>query len=167
MRLTDYTDYSLRTLMYLGLNRDRLVTIQDIANVYGVSKNHLMKVVHQLGLAGLIETVRGRSGGMRLGKEPHEINLGDVVQRTEPDFLMVECFDRAHNECILSPSCELQRVLSKATRAYLQVLNGVTLADLLKNSDSLHNLTTIKIFPHLAPDNPPAKVTEDAPENAA
>jgi Rrf2 family transcriptional regulator, nitric oxide-sensitive transcriptional repressor len=147
MRLTDYTDYSLRTLMYLGLNRDRLVTIQDIADVYGISKNHLMKVVHQLGVAGLVETVRGRSGGMRLGKEPQDINLGAVVQRTEPDFLMVECFDRQRNECILSPSCELQRVLSQATRAYLQVLNNVTLADLLKNSDSLHSLTNVKIFP--------------------
>lgn len=167
MRLTDYTDYSLRTLMYLGLNRDRLVTIQDIANVYGVSKNHLMKVVHQLGLAGLVETVRGRSGGMRLGKEPHEINLGEVVQRTEPDFLMVECFDRAHNECILSPSCELQRVLSKATRAYMQVLSGVTLADLLKNSDSLRTLTTVKIFPHLAPDPVSEAAPETTPEGTA
>ncbi|HEX7650382.1 MAG TPA: Rrf2 family transcriptional regulator [Noviherbaspirillum sp.] len=145
MRLTDYTDYSLRTLMYLGLNRDRLVTIQDIADSYGISKSHLMKVVHQLGLAGLVETIRGRSGGLRLGKEPADINIGAVVRRTEPDFMMVECFDRKINECILSPSCELQGALRRATAAYLAVLDEVTLADLLRNSNSLRKLAGIEI----------------------
>jgi Rrf2 family nitric oxide-sensitive transcriptional repressor len=145
MRLTDYTDYSLRTLMYLGLNRDHLVTIQDIADTYGISKSHLMKVVHQLGLAGLVETIRGRSGGLRLGKEPAEINIGAVVRRTEPDFTMVECFDRKISECILSPSCELQSALRKATAAYLAVLDEVTLADLLRNSNSLRKLAGIEI----------------------
>lgn len=147
MRLTDYTDYSLRTLMYLGLNRDRLVTIQDIADVYGISKNHLMKVVHQLGLAGLVETTRGRNGGLRLKKEPEEINLGAVVRGTEPDFTMVECFDRAINSCILSPNCELHNVLRQATAAYLRVLDGVTLAHLLKNGNSLRKLTTMQFHP--------------------
>ena len=147
MRLTDYTDYSLRTLMYLGLNRDRLVRIQDIAEVYGISKNHLMKVVHQLGLAGLVETTRGRNGGLRLRKEPEEINLGAVVRGTEPDFTMVECFDRTANACILSPNCELQGVLRQATSAYLRVLDGVTLAHLLKNGNSLRKLTTIQLPP--------------------
>jgi Rrf2 family transcriptional regulator, nitric oxide-sensitive transcriptional repressor len=145
MRLTDYTDYSLRTLMYLGLNREQLVTIQEIADTYNISKSHLMKVVHQLGVAGLVETVRGRSGGLRLGKEPDQINLGDVVRRTEPDFMMVECFNQAHNNCILSPSCELQGVLRRATAAYLDVLNGVTLADLLRNSKSLRKLVRIDL----------------------
>ena len=147
MRLTDYTDYSLRTLMYLGMNRENLVTIQDIADAYGISKSHLMKVVHQLGLAGLVETIRGRSGGLRLGKEPEEINIGDVVRGTEPDFMMVECFSRDLNECILSPSCELQDVLRRATIAYLDVLGGVTLADLLRNSGSLRRLARIQIHP--------------------
>jgi Rrf2 family nitric oxide-sensitive transcriptional repressor len=147
MRLTDYTDYSLRTLMYLGMHRDHLVTIQDIADAYGISKSHLMKVVHQLGLAGLVETIRGRSGGLRLGKEPEEINIGTVVRGTEPDFMMVECFNRDINECILSPSCELQAVLARATRAYLEVLNGVTLADLLRNSKDLQKIMQIKIVP--------------------
>lgn len=147
MRLTDYTDFSLRTLMYLGVHRDRLVTIQEIADVYGISKSHLMKVVHQLGLAGLIETIRGRSGGLRLGKEPGEINLGKVVRSTEPDFMMVECFSREHNECILSPSCELQGTLRRATLAYLGVLDGVTLADLLINSGSLKKLARIQLHP--------------------
>ncbi|HYC43608.1 MAG TPA: Rrf2 family transcriptional regulator [Noviherbaspirillum sp.] len=147
MRLTDYTDYSLRTLMYLGTHRDNLVTIQDIADAYGISKSHLMKVVHQLGLAGLVETIRGRSGGLRLGKEPEEINIGDVVRGTEPDFMMVECFSRETNECILSPSCELQDVLRRATTAYLEVLSGVTLADLLRNSGSLRRLARVQVYP--------------------
>lgn len=147
MRLTDYTDYSLRTLMYLGTHRENLVTIQDIADSYGISKSHLMKVVHQLGLAGLVETIRGRSGGLRLGKEPEEINIGDVVRGTEPDFMMVECFSRETNECILSPSCELQDVLRRATKAYLEVLSGVTLADLLRNSGSLRRLARVQIHP--------------------
>lgn len=147
MRLTDYTDYSLRTLMYLGTHRDNLVTIQDIADAYGISKSHLMKVVHQLGLAGLVETIRGRSGGLRLGKEPEEINIGDVVRRTEPDFMMVECFSRETNECILSPSCELQDVLRRATNAYLDVLSGVTLADLLRHSGSLRKLARVQVYP--------------------
>jgi len=147
MRLTDYTDYSLRTLMYLGIHRDNLVTIQDIADAYGISKSHLMKVVHQLGLSGLVETIRGRSGGLRLGKEPEEINIGDVVRNTEPDFMMVECFNRESNECLLSPSCELQDVLRRATNAYLDVLSGVTLADLLRNSGSLRRLARVQVYP--------------------
>lgn len=147
MRLTDYTDYSLRTLMYLGLNREHLVTIQDIADAYHISKSHLMKVVHQLGVAGLVETVRGRSGGLRLGMEPEDINLGDVVRRTEPDFTMVECFNQAHNNCILAPSCELQGVLRQATAAYLDVLSGVTLADLLRNSNKLRKLVRMEVHP--------------------
>lgn len=145
MRLTDYTDYSLRTLMYLGMQRDHLVTIQDIADAYGISKSHLMKVVHQLGVAGLVETIRGRSGGLRLGKEPEQINIGDVVRRTEPDFMMVECFNRQSNECVLSSSCALQSVLGKATQAYLNVLNGVTLADLLQNSRGLDKIIKIHL----------------------
>ena len=147
MRLTDYTDYSLRTLMYLGMHRDKLVTIQDIADSYGISKSHLMKVEHLLGLSGLVETIRGRSGGLRLGKEPEEINIGKVVRGTEPDFMMVECFNREMNECVLAPSCELADVLRRATHAYLDVLSGVTLADLLRNSGSLHKLTRIQIHP--------------------
>jgi len=132
MRLTDYTDYTLRTLMYLGFNRDRLVTIQDIADLHGISKNHLMKVVHQLGLSGMVETVRGRNGGLKLNKNPAEINIGEVVRNTETDFDMAECFDRENNSCVYSPSCTLKGVLDSATSAYLAVLDGVTLDDLLK-----------------------------------
>ena len=131
MRLTAYTDYTLRTLMYLGLNRDHLATIQEIADLHGISKNHLMKVVHQLGLSGMVETVRGRNGGLRLKKEPADINIGDVVRNTETDFFMAECFNRESNACVYAPSCILKGVLSSATAAYLKVLDAVTLADLI------------------------------------
>lgn len=131
MRLTAYTDYTLRTLMYLGLNRDRLVTIQDIAESHGISKNNLMKVVHRLGMSGMVETVRGRNGGLKLNKEPTDINIGEVVRNTETDFFMAECFDRESNTCIYAPSCALKKVLGSATAAYLEVLDGVTLDDLI------------------------------------
>lgn len=146
MRLTDYSDYSLRTLMYLGYNRDRLVTIQDIADLHGISKNHLMKVVHQLGLSGMVETVRGRNGGIRLNKEPVEIRIGEVVRNTETDFNMAECFDREKNSCVYSPSCALKSVLGSATAAYLEVLDAVTLEDLLKK-DAKHGKRNLAVSP--------------------
>ncbi len=131
MRLTSYTDYALRTLIFLGMNRDRLVTIQDIADLHGISKNHLMKVVHQLGVNGIVDTVRGRNGGLRLKREPADINIGAIVRSTETDFHMAECFDPANVGCAYSASCMLKGVLSAATAAYLKVLDSVTLADVL------------------------------------
>jgi Rrf2 family nitric oxide-sensitive transcriptional repressor len=132
MRLTSYTDFTLRTLMHLGMNRENLVTIQEIADVHGISKNHLMKVVYQLGLSGVVETVRGRNGGLRLKMEPAAINIGDVVRHSETDFFMAECFDRDSNACVYAPACKLKGVLGAATRAYLEVLDGVTLEDLIR-----------------------------------
>ncbi|MES2148450.1 MAG: Rrf2 family transcriptional regulator [Pseudomonadota bacterium] len=131
MRLTAYTDYTLRTLMFLARNGDQLATIHDIADVHGISKNHLMKVVHQLGLSGMVETVRGRNGGLRLRMAPADINLGQVVRNTESDFFMAECFDRSNDSCLYSSACALKGVLGAATSAYLAVLDGVTLADLI------------------------------------
>lgn len=134
MRLTTYTDYALRTLMYLAVNRDRLVTIQDIANLHGISKNHLTKVVHHLGQIGLVATIRGRNGGLKLGREPVEINIGAVVRQTETDFHMAECFHRENNRCVYASACVLEDALGEATAAYLKVLDGVTLADLIKKT---------------------------------
>lgn len=131
MRLTSYTDYTLRTLMHLGMNRDQFVTIQDIADVHGISKNHLMKVAHQLGIAGVVETVRGRNGGLKLNREPRDINIGEMVRATETDFYMAECFERTNNACLYTNACALKGVLRSATDAYLQVLDGVTLEDLI------------------------------------
>lgn len=131
MRLTDYTDYALRVLMYIGARPGRLVTIQEIADNHGISKNHLTKVVHRLGVAGLVTTMRGRTGGICLARAPSSITLGAVVRMTEPDFTMVECFDETRNTCTLSPTCVLKHALGRATSAYLQELDRMTLADVL------------------------------------
>ena len=121
MRLTAYTDYTLRTLMYLGLNQDKLVTIHDIAELHNISKNHLMKVVHQLGLSGMVETVRGRHGGLRLNRTPEHINIGEIVRNTESDFYMAECFNPESNSCGYAPSCTLKGILSSALHRVLCV----------------------------------------------
>ncbi|MBC3884770.1 RrF2 family transcriptional regulator [Undibacterium griseum] len=131
MRLTAYTDYTLRTLIYLAIHRDRLVTIQEIAELHNISKNHLTKVVHQLGLSNMVDTIRGRNGGLRLHSAPADINIGQVVRNTETDFYMAECFDKASNTCAYAPACHLKKVLNDATRAYLDVLDHVTLEDLI------------------------------------
>lgn len=131
MRLTTFTDYTLRTLIHLGMHRDRLVTIQEIADVHAISKNHLMKVVYQLGLAGVVETLRGRNGGLRLKLEPEQINIGAIVRASETDFYMAECFNPAGSSCGLSGACGLQNVLVSATDAYLAVLDQQTLASVL------------------------------------
>lgn len=150
MRLTAYTDYALRTLMYLATHRDRLVTISEIADVHGISKNHLMKVVHQLGVSGMVETVRGRNGGLRLNHEPAEINIGEVVRNTETDFHMAECFDPSGNTCLYSPACALKDVLHSATAAYLGILDGVTLESLIKRSrPSKKAAATIRMHPRV------------------
>lgn len=131
MRLTVYTDYALRTLMYLALSPDRLVTISEIAEHYRISETHLMKVVHQLGIAGDIDTVRGRHGGIRLAKPAEAVNVGEVVRRAEPDMELVQCFGE-HDICTIQPSCVLQGVLRKALVAFLGVLDSYTLADLIE-----------------------------------
>jgi Rrf2 family nitric oxide-sensitive transcriptional repressor len=131
MRLTSFTDYTLRSLMYLGMNRDKLVTIQEIADLHDISKNHLTKVIHQLGASGLVETVRGRHGGLRLNREPEEINIGDVVRDSESDFHIAECFESDPGHCAFLRDCALKHKLSEATEAFLRVLDGMTLADIL------------------------------------
>ena len=136
MRLTAFTDYTLRTLIYLAQNQQRLVTITDIAEGHAISKNHLMKVVHQLGQNGIIDTVRGRHGGIRLKLAPAQINVGAIVRQSENDFFMAECFNREHNTCSYAPGCSLKKLLGTATAAYLNVLDGVTLADLKVRSQA-------------------------------
>ncbi len=148
MRLTTYTDYGLRVLMYLGLREERLATINEISAAYAISANHLMKVTHNLGKLGYIKTVRGRGGGMRLAGRPEEVNLGQLVRKLEPDFAIVECFDPAHStDCIIAPACRLQLVFDKAARAFLEVLDQHTLADLLQDSTRLKSLLGINSRP--------------------
>ncbi|WP_064094212.1 RrF2 family transcriptional regulator [Rossellomorea aquimaris] len=134
MRLTLYTDYSLRVLIFLASKpTDELSNIKEIADAYSISKNHLMKVTYELGKAGLVETIRGRNGGIKLAKEPEHINIGELVRITEEDFHLVECFDSEHNNCVITPVCGLKHVLGKALQAYLSVLDEYTLADLVQN----------------------------------
>jgi Rrf2 family transcriptional regulator, nitric oxide-sensitive transcriptional repressor len=139
MRLTLFTDYTLRTLIYLAVQPDHLVTIGDIAEAYGISTNHLMKVVHQLATAGDVVTVRGQHGGLRLGRPAHEINLGAVVRRTEAEFNIVPCFG-SEQDCAIRPECVLAGVLDEALRAFLAVLDGRTLADLVTPRAALARL---------------------------
>ena len=130
MRLSEYTDYTLRVLMCCAADPERRFTIAALAENLGVSKNHLMKIVNDLARQGLLETTRGRGGGLRLLKPAAEIRIGDVVRRSETDFRLVECFDPASNTCTLTPGCGLKRVLGLALQAYLAVLDGSTLAEL-------------------------------------
>ncbi|TKD70215.1 Rrf2 family transcriptional regulator [Pseudalkalibacillus hwajinpoensis] len=143
MRLTNYTDYSLRMLIYLGsMKNDKLASIQEIADSYQISKNHLMKVAHELGKKGYIETIRGRNGGLRLAQHPEEINIGQVVRSTEEDFNLVECFDKENNTCVISSACRLKHVLHNALSAYFEVLDGYQLADLIVNNETIMKLLT-------------------------
>lgn len=136
MRLSDYTDYTLRVLMYCATHRQRLVTIRELAEHHGLSKNHLMKVVNDLARQGLIETARGRGGGLRLLKEPGAIRIGDVVRASETDFRLVECFDAGTNACTLTPNCRLKHLFGAALKGYFLALDGATLADLTSSPAS-------------------------------
>ena len=140
MQLTAYTDYVLRVLMYLAVHEDRLVTIAEMASTYDISKNHLMKIVHQLGQKGFIETVRGRGGGLRLSQPPERLALGQIVRRMEPHFNIVECFDPTTNRCPITPACGLSHVLIEARDAFLAVLDRYTLADLVPDKRALAHL---------------------------
>lgn len=139
MRLSEYTDYTLRVLMYCARHRQRLVTIGELAEQHGLSKGHLMKVVNDLARQGLIETTRGRGGGLRLSKEPGAIRIGDVVRASETDFRLVECFDARINACTLTPNCRLKHLFDAALRGYFQALDGATLADLTAGPSGSEN----------------------------
>ena len=137
MQLTLYTDYSLRVLIYLGVRPDYQATITEIAKSYGISRNHLVKVVHNLASMGYINTSRGRGGGMLLAFKPEEINIGEVVQKTEANFDLVECFDKENNTCPIAPGCALIKALKVARSSFLDVLNQYTLADVVANAEQL------------------------------
>jgi Rrf2 family transcriptional regulator, nitric oxide-sensitive transcriptional repressor len=143
VRLTVYTDYALRVLMFLALKEDRLATIAEIAESYDISRNHLMKVAHQLGVAGYVETVRGRGGGLRLAKPIEAIGLGEVVRYTEPDMAIVSCFEPIEAPCAIRPACVLRRALKKAREAFVEVLDGYTLEDLVRPRARLAGLLGI------------------------
>lgn len=137
MRLAVYTDYSLRMLMYLAVKRDGLATIAEVADAYGISRNHLNKVAHQLGLAGYVETVRGKGGGLRLAKPAERIGLGEVVRHAEPDMALVPCFEPVCAPCPIVPCCGLVGALREARRAFLAALDRYTVADLVEQRAGL------------------------------
>lgn len=142
MRLTVMTDYALRLLIYLGQHPDKLCTIAEVAKTYGISEAHLMKVTHQLGICGWIETVRGKGGGMRLGLTPAQIGVGAVVRDMEADFQLVECFGPA-SACVLTGQCVLAGALRGAMDGFLKHLDAFTLGDLLPSTASALRLTDV------------------------
>lgn len=132
MRLTLYTDYSLRVLLYLAYQEGKTVTISELADFYKISRNHLVKVVHNLGLDGYILTTRGRNGGLKLARPAQEIFIGNVVRSTEPDFDLLECFNPATDQCVITRSCSLKSVIFNAQASFLAELDKYSLADLAK-----------------------------------
>lgn len=145
MRLTTYADYSLRLLLYLAVNDGSIATIPRVAQSYGISRNHLVKVTHRLGLKGYITTVRGKNGGLRLARSATMINVGDVIRCMEPDLAIVPCMDHADTDCPIVPSCLLRNAMESARAAFLAVLDAYTIADLTTQRDSLQELL------HIAP----------------
>lgn len=138
MQLKKYTDYALRVLIFAGTKRDQeLVSIKEISETFSISQHHLSKIVFELNKKELIETFRGRYGGIRLAKKPEEINVGKLVRDLEQDFHLLECFNKETNQCIISPACKLKHLLHEALEAFFSVLDKYTLADLIVNDDEL------------------------------
>jgi len=137
MQLTRYTDYSLRLLMLLGLRSGKLMTIQRVSDAYGISRNHLVKIVNHLSGLGMVETNRGRKGGIRLAMEPKDIVVGELIRELEPTLRIAECFDEKSNSCVISTACMLKPALSLALKEFFRVLDNYTLADLLESRKEL------------------------------
>lgn len=137
MHLTRYTDFSFRLLMALGLEPGRAMTIRQVSELYGISRNHLVKVVNRLHRLGLVETTRGRRGGVRLAVPPAAIELGTVVRAVEPSFQLADCFADGTPSCVIAGGCGLRSVLHEALDAFFAVLDGHTLADLLERRGDL------------------------------
>ncbi|HBD7142039.1 TPA: Rrf2 family transcriptional regulator [Legionella pneumophila] len=136
MQLTQFTDYSLRALIYIALKKG-LCTIKDITDAYSISNNHLIKIIHNLSKMGLIKTIRGKNGGILMAASPETINLGQLIMELEPNFDLVPCFNKEKANCCIAPACKLKSVLYEAQRAFLQILEQYTLADVLHNPSEL------------------------------
>lgn len=144
MRLTTYSDYALRLLMFCALNPDRTVTIAEVAKAYNVSKNHLMKIAHELSQMGYLTATRGRNGGLCLARPAREITVGDVVRMTEAHSFLVECCDPISNTCIISPACSLKRVLLGALEDFYKRLDKSTIADLVQQPGRMRALFAVQ-----------------------
>jgi len=137
MRLTTFTDYSLRVLIYIAATPGRRATILEVAKAFGISENHLIKVVHFLGKAGLLANVRGRGGGLELARPASAVNIGQVIRMTERGDLPAECFDRRTNTCPITANCRLRRILEEAVQSFYGTLEKYSLQDLLRNRAAL------------------------------
>lgn len=144
MRLTQHTDLALRVLIYLTLIEGQRATIQHIAESYGISHNHLMKVVHKLATLGYVRSIRGAGGGIELARKPSDVSLGELIGRIEPDFALVECF-RPDNQCVITPVCRLPRMLAEATSQFMNTLDRYTLADLVVANNRTALKRTLKL----------------------
>jgi Rrf2 family nitric oxide-sensitive transcriptional repressor len=133
MQLTLHTDYALRVLIYLSLHPDKIITIDEVTDYYNISRNHLVKVVHNLSTYAFIHTTRGKNGGMRLARPAAEINVADVVEKMEPHFDIVECFNAEKPKCTVLPICALRGVLGTARAAFIDTLRAYTLADAVQS----------------------------------
>ena len=127
MRLTLHTDYGIRLLIYLDMHRDRLVTTSEVADAYGISRNHLVKIAQHLTELDYVASVRGRNGGLRLSRDASEVTLGEVVRKLEANSLLIECFDPTTNTCPIAPICGLTGILRDAQEAFFKVLDGYTI----------------------------------------
>jgi Rrf2 family transcriptional regulator, nitric oxide-sensitive transcriptional repressor len=139
MQLTTFSDYTMRVMMYLGIQHGKLVTISDIAQAYKISENHLMKVVHHLAQRGYIETVRGKGGGLRLVLEPNTVNIGEMIRISEGETNLLPCLG-PNGTCCIQSSCKLMGILREAQVALYSVLDKYTLADLLQQEESLSRI---------------------------
>lgn len=162
MRLTQFSGYGLRVLMYTGLKGDNLSTIAEIADAYGISKNHLMKVVQQLVNEGFLESRRGKGGGVRLVDRTDRVRIGTVVRAMEPGFAVAECM-RHGNQCSLTPACRLRATLQQANEAFLAVLDEVTLADILHDRE--HQATLRELLEIAPPKAAPVCPAKAAPRH--
>jgi len=144
MKLTSFTDYSLRVLLYLAADTTRRATVSEVAQAFGISEHHLTKVVHLLGKQGWIETVRGKGGGMVLAMDPKDIVVGRVVRDTEGAALPAECFSEDGGACVISGCCRLQGALAEAVQAFYAVLDRYTLADIARNRLALGRVLFLK-----------------------
>lgn len=143
MRMTLHTDYALRMLIYMATRPEGVCKVNDVAESYGLSRNHLLKVAQTLRDLGLVETTRGRTGGIRLAKAPEEIAVGALVRATEEEFTLAECMQAGGRACAISPACRLKGMLHEALGAFLAVLDKYTLADIVRNRASLGPLLGI------------------------
>jgi len=143
MRLSAYSDYSIRVLMQAALREPERVTVDEVAETFGISRHHLVKVVHDLGRSGYLETRRGIGGGFTLARPPADIRLGDIVRLGEESETVIDCMDRSNRNCRLLPHCRLKGVLDEAAAAFFVVLDGYTLADLLKQPSRMRTLLNL------------------------